>query len=231
MRYQALATDYDGTLAEGGAVRALTLASLKRARLAGLKLLLVTGRELSDLLNSFSHSDLFDRVVAENGALLYDPAAKTTRVLAPPPPPDLIRLLEKQHVPLSTGHSIVATVEPHEAAVFAAIRDLGLEWHVVFNKGSIMALPSGITKATGLAPALIDLEISAERTVGIGDAENDHAFLAACGFGVAVANALPALKKTADFVTEGSNGAGVIEIIDRLLRDDVPARPNASVAR
>src|SRR5262245_42778289 len=111
MRYQALATDYDGTLAEGGAVRSLTLASLKRARLAGLKLLLVTGRELSDLLNSFSRCDLFDRVVAENGALLYDPAAKTTRVLAPPPPPELIRLLEKQHVPLSTGHSIVATVE------------------------------------------------------------------------------------------------------------------------
>src|SRR5947208_2756779 len=52
-------------------------------------------------------------------------------------------------------------------------------------------------------------------------AENDHAFLRHCGLGVAVANALPALKAMADLVTTNSRGAGVTEVIDRLLADDL----------
>ena len=224
MRYQAIATDYDGTLAHDGKVEDVTLAALQRARAAGLKLVMVTGRELSDSFNTFTHSHLFDRVVAENGAIVYDPVAKTTRRLAPAPPPELLRRLADRQIPFSTGHSIVATVEPHEIAVFEAIRDLGLEWHVIFNKGSVMALPSGVTKATGLDPALAELEVAAAKTVGIGDAENDHAFLRYCGLGVAVANALPSLKTTADLVTSGARGAGVIEIIDRVLLDDLPIR-------
>ena len=225
MRYRALATDYDGTLAFDGTVEDLTLAALQRARAAGLKLVMVTGRELSDLFNTFPHSQLFDRVVAENGALVFDPVAKTTKLLSPPPPPQLIRRLTERQIPFSAGHSIVATVEPHEGSVLEAIRDLGLEWHVIFNKGAVMALPSGVTKATGLEPALADLDVPAAATVGIGDAENDHAFLQACGLGVAVANALPALKMTADLVTDGARGAGVIEVLDRILRDDLPTRP------
>jgi hydroxymethylpyrimidine pyrophosphatase-like HAD family hydrolase len=235
MRYRALATDFDGTLAFDGKVEDLTLAALQRARAAGLKLVMVTGRELSDLFNTFPHSQLFDRVVAENGALVFDPAAKTTKILSPPPPSQLVRRLAERQIPFSAGHSIVATVEPYEASVLEAIRDLGLEWHVIFNKGSVMALPSNITKATGLEPALAELGLSAAETVGIGDAENDHAFLQACGLGVAVANALPALKDTADLVTDGARGAGVMEILDRILRDDLPARPSggrpAQVAR
>src|SRR5439155_23656984 len=117
--------------------------------------------------------------------------------------------LEREGVPLSVGNSILATVVPHEHAVLTAIRALGLEWHVIFNKGSVMALPSGITKATGLAPALEELGVKPEQTVGVGDAENDHALLRLCGVAVAVANALPALKAAADLVTAGARGAGV----------------------
>ena len=116
-------------------------------------------------------------------------------------------------------------MEPHEHQVLAAIHELGLEWHVIFNKGSVMALPSEVTKATGLAPALAALGISSERTVGVGDAENDHAFLRMCGMAVAVANALPAVKEMAHLVTAGARGVGVVELIERLLSgefDDAP---------
>jgi hydroxymethylpyrimidine pyrophosphatase-like HAD family hydrolase len=124
-------------------------------------------------------------------------------------------------LPLSVGRTIVATVEPHEHAVLSAIRDLGLEWHVIFNKGAVMALPSGVTKATGLTPALDELGVPADRAVGVGDAENDHSFLRLCGLAVAVANALPAVKDSADLVTTGARGAGVAELIERLLADDL----------
>lgn len=217
MRYRAVATDYDGTLACDGRVDAATADALQRARAAGLTLIMVTGRELTDLFNTFQHADLFDRIVAENGAVLFDPATTAVTSLAQAPPPALVERLEKQGIPLSVGHSIVATVEPHEHAVLEAIRSLALEWHVIFNKGSVMALPADVTKATGLSAALAQLGIDAGETIGIGDAENDQVFLRSCGFGVAVANALPSVKETANLVTSGARGAGVIELIDRLL--------------
>jgi hydroxymethylpyrimidine pyrophosphatase-like HAD family hydrolase len=228
MTYRALATDYDGTIAHDGRVNEDTLAALRTVRSAGFPLVLVTGRELSDLFNTFAHVDLFDRVVAENGALLYDPATKTMRSLALPPPPTLIDRLTRAQIPISVGHSIVATVEPHEHAVLAAIRDLGIEWHVIFNKGSVMALPADVTKATGLPPALSELGVSLEQTIGVGDAENDQAFLRLCGLSVAVANALPAVKSIADVVTDGARGDGVVELVSRWMRgefDDIPAKP------
>jgi hypothetical protein len=221
MHYLALATDYDGTIAHDGIVDADTLAALRRLRDSGRKLILVSGRELEDLLTVFDHMDLFDRAVLENGALLYHPATKESRQIAPPPPEQLVERLKAAGIPLSVGRSILATVVPHEHTVLEAIRELGVEWHVIFNKGSVMALPSGVNKATGLAPALEELGIPAERVVGVGDAENDHAFLRMCGLGVAVANALPAVKEAADLVTSGVRGAGVTELIDRMLADDL----------
>ena len=226
MQYLALATDYDETAAHDGEVDDATLEALRRVRQSGRRLLLVTGRELADLIAAFPHYQVFDRIVAENGALLYHPGTGESRALAPEPPPQFVAELLRRGVPIAVGRSIVATVEPHEHAVLAAIRDLGLEWHVIFNKGSVMALPSAVTKATGLAAALTELGLTPDRVVGIGDAENDHAFLRFCGFGVAVANALPALKAAADLVTGGADGAGVRELIDRLLADDLAgARP------
>jgi len=228
MRYRVLATDYDGTVAHDGRVDEITLEALRRLRRAGHRIVLVTGREMTDLFNTFAHVDLFDRVVAENGAVLYDPSSKTMEELAPAPPLPLVERLTREGVPLSVGHSILATVEPHEHAVLAAIRDLALEWHVIFNKGSVMALPADVTKATGLAPALEALGMSLEETIGIGDAENDQVFLRQCGLAVAVDNALPTVKAMADIVTAGARGAGVAELIDRWLRgelDDVLPDP------
>ena len=228
MRYQVLATDYDGTIAHDGIVDEPTVTSLRRARDAGLRLMMVTGRELSDLFNTFAHTALFDLVIAENGAVLYTPAARTIKTLAPAPPPAFLERLAAEKVPISVGHSIVATVEPYEHQVLTAIHDLGIEWHVIFNKGAVMALPAEVTKATGLNAALAALRIDPARTVGVGDAENDQAFLRLCGLSVAVANALPAVKDVANVVTRGARGAGVTELVDRLLTGEFDVEPAGS---
>lgn len=100
------------------------------------------------------------------------------------------------------------------------IKKLGLELEIIFNKGAVMILPSGINKATGMAAALQDLGLSPHNVVGVGDAENDHAFLQACGCSAAVSNALPAVKNTADLVTRGARGKGVEELIGKLIKRD-----------
>ena len=126
----------------------------------------------------FRSSKLFDRVVAENGALLYDPATDKERAIADAPPAALVERLQECNVtPLSVGRSIVATWEPNETTVLEVIRDLGLELQIIFNKGAVMVLPPGVNKATGLAAALRELELSHHNVVAVGDAENDHAFL------------------------------------------------------
>lgn len=228
MYFLALATDYDGTLAHGGVVSAEAVAALHRLKETGRRLILVTGRELDDLRRVCRHVDVFDRVVAENGALLLDPATGAERLLAEPPPELFVERLRARRVePLSVGRVIVATWEPEEKTVLDVIRELGLELQIIFNKGAVMVLPAGVNKATGLAAALDDLGISPHNVIGVGDAENDHAFMRACGASAAVANALPMLKAEADHVLEGAQGAGVIELIERMIADDstlVPER-------
>lgn len=222
MRYSVLATDYDGTLATDGHVHENTLIALSHLRNSGYKLILVTGRQLDDLLQVFLQVDLFDWVVAENGALLYSPSDRQEKLLGTPPPAEFINTLHKRQVkPLSVGRVIVATWHPQETIVLETIRELGLELQVIFNKGAVMVLPSGINKATGLAAALDEMQLSPQNAVGVGDAENDHAFLSFCGYSVAVANALPMLKERVDFVTNASRGDGVIELIEQLITTDL----------
>jgi hydroxymethylpyrimidine pyrophosphatase-like HAD family hydrolase len=222
MRYLALACDYDGTLAIDSTVDERTLEGLQRFRASGRRLCLVTGRELDDLKRVFPQLSLFDRVVAENGALIFNPANGEERLLGAAPPAALLQRLEALGVkPISVGRVIVATWEPHQTAALEAIRECGLEYQVIFNKGAVMLLPSGINKAVGLKAALDELGLSTHNTVAVGDAENDHALLAACEVGVAVSNALPTLKEHADLVTEHARGAGVVELMDRMLDSDL----------
>lgn len=237
MHYLALAVDYDGTIAHHGVVDEATQAALRRLRAGARRLLLVTGRELDDLRRVGPKLDLFDLVVAENGALLFDPARGEAVPLAEAPPARFVERLRAMGVaPLSVGAAIVATWEPNETKVLAAIRELGLDLQITFNKGAVMVLPGGVTKASGLRAALERLELSALNCAAIGDAENDLAFLEACGLGVAVANALPSVKERVALVTDGNHGAGVAELVDRLLATDLaeldgrPGAPRVALA-
>ena len=221
MRYLALATDYDGTLALHGRVYESTLRSLEKVLTTNRKLLLVTGRELDDLLNVFPHPYLFDWIVAENGLLLYNPSSKETITLADIPSEDFIMQLRSRGIPISVGRNIVSTVRPHETVVLEGVRDLGLDIQLIFNKEAVMMLPAGFSKATGLEKALRKMGLSPHNVAGIGDAENDLPFLGMVECSAAVGNALPAIKERADIVTEGEQGEGVVEFIRHLLADDL----------
>jgi len=217
-RWAALASDYDGTLANSGRVAPATLEALVQVRHSGRKLLLVTGRELKELFDVFPPITIFDRVVAENGAVIYDPASGKRRLLTHQPPRKLVGALRARRLkPLSVGHAIVATSRAQQRVVSKVIRELGLRLEVILNKRSLMVLPHGVNKASGLRGALEELGIAPRDTVGIGDAENDEDFLSLCGYSAAVANALPKLKRKVNVVTSASHGEGVVELVKQLL--------------
>ncbi|MEK4343912.1 Cof-type HAD-IIB family hydrolase [Paenibacillus sp. FSL P4-0184] len=58
-------------------------------------------------------------------------------------------------------------------------------------------------------------------TMAMGDSWNDHEMLEAAGLGVAMANAIPALKEIADFVTLSNNEDGVKYAIDKFILNKV----------
>lgn len=222
MRYLAMAADYDGTLATDGTVLPETIEAIERLVASGRKLILVTGRVLPELLDIFPQVTLCERVVAENGGVLYWPATKEITLLAPAPRQAFLDEVQRRGVQhLNVGHSIVATRVPYETVVLDIIRDLGLELRIIFNKGAVMVLPPGVNKATGLTAALKQLELSPHNIVAIGDGENDHAMLAYSEYAAAVANAVPMLKETADRTTREARGLGVIEIINDMVENDL----------
>jgi hydroxymethylpyrimidine pyrophosphatase-like HAD family hydrolase len=227
MLVHVLACDYDGTIAPGGVVASDTRAALARVRESGRRLVLVTGRMLGELRTVCPDLDaMFDAVVAENGALLYRPAEPGVKVLAERPEPALVEALGRRGVPIALGSSIIATDAPYAEPALAAIQEAGVERTLVFNKGSLMLLPGGVTKATGLDAALEALGLSPRNTIGIGDAENDHAFVAYCECAVAVADAVPALRERADLVTSAPSARGVVELIQtHVLADAIDLFP------
>ena len=230
MRYLALASDYDGTLAHDSHVSEETLAAIERLKATGRKVILVTGREMPELQSVFPQYKVCDAIVAENGALLVWPQEGREEILGEPPPEAFVTEIVHRGVkPFSVGKVIFATWRPHETILLDVIQTLGLEYQIIFNKRSVMVLPSGINKATGLAKALKRMKIAPASVVGIGDAENDHAFLESCAVAAAVENALLSLKERCDIVMSRDHGAGVIDLIDRILADDLqslgPRRP------
>ncbi len=228
-KYLALATDYDGTIAQHGDVTESTHEALRDWKETGRKLLLVTGRELPDLQKVCPFTKLFDCIVAENGAVLFWPATGEKKILAAAPPVDFIHYLRALGVsPLSFGEAIVATQETYKGVVLQAIEDMGLKLKVVLNKGAVMVLPTSVDKATGLTAAAKEMGIALADIVGVGDAENDQVFLTLCGYSAVVGNALSYLKKQVHYVTKATHGAGVEELIYKLLSSD-SARPDTKV--
>lgn len=222
MRYLALATDYDGTLASQDTLSNPVQHALERLRTSGRRAIMVTGRRLDDVLAVCDGAQLFDLIVAENGAIVYDPANRERTRLAEPPSERFVQQLRARGVaPLEIGQVLVATHAPHRSTVQDVIWELGLEAQVIGNRNAVMVLPAGINKATGLDYALRELGLSRHEVVGIGDAENDQSFLRHCECAVAVANAAASTREVADIVTSAQNGDGVIELIDELITDDL----------
>ena len=205
---QAIAVDYDGTLTEDDHPDEDVIAAIRESRAKGQAVVLVTGRILSELRDVFPGVDAeFDAIVAENGAVLRD--ADGVRDLVAPVDPLLGQALAHREVPVQQGRVLLACAATHAGVVLEEITRLGIDAQVVRNRGALMVLPGGVTKGTGLEQALGELGISRHSTIGVGDAENDHHLLQVCELGVAVGNAVDALKQRADLVLDEPDGAGV----------------------
>jgi phosphoglycolate phosphatase (TIGR01487 family) len=209
---RAVALDLDGTLTGDGRVSEPALRAVADWREQGMAALLVTGRILEELEREYpglSHG--FDAVVLENGAVLASAAG--LRDLARPVERELVQSLAAAGVRVRRGRVLLACDARDAVATLEAIERLGLDCQLVHNRGALMVLPAGVSKGTGLTAALEELGISAHNVIAVGDAENDLALLEVAEIGVAVANAVPSLRRHADVVLEREDGRGVAELL------------------
>lgn len=217
-KFAILVCDYDGTLATGETAGSQIIEALISASEAGTKLVLATGRELPDIRRVLPEIELFQWVVAENGAVLFEPATGVKEVLGAAPPESFFQEIERRGVGVVARGQVIAAIHSRHLAILnETIHELGLPYHVILNKNSAMVLPSGVDKGTGVAAVLESMGISTKETVAVGDGENDEDLFRIAGFRVAVANAVPELKACADMVTAAECGAGVMELIEALL--------------
>lgn len=231
-RVRLVALDYDGTLTHAPAPTARMLSAVAALRASGVLVVLVTGRILRELRAAAPGVDSwFDAIVCENGAVIAREGE--SRALTAPVGVQLSSWLAHVGAHARHGQVLAALRRADGPAALAAIAASGLDCQLIHNRGELMILPAGVTKGSGLRALLEELGISRHNVVGVGDAENDHALLEACEIGVAVGNAVPALKDRADIVLEDAGPDALAAFLEQLAQGElapfVPKRWRARI--
>ncbi len=216
MKLRVLALDYDGTIATNGTLHDEVKAAIAEVRARGIVVLLATGRMLSDLRVLLGDLELFDAVVAENGAVLALPKLGRTFAFAAAPQEALLEYLRMRGMHPRQGSCVVELPASDARPALDAVRALQLPVSLQFNRDRLMLLPQAVSKATGLREALRMLRLSAHNAIAVGDAENDHELLAACEVGYAVAWGSPALQAVADGLVIGDGPQAIAGWIRRI---------------
>ena len=224
-RPAAFASDLDRTLIRPGRFPSPTARSaLREARGIGLRVLLVSGRERTELEPYVRALGSLDGVVAENGAVVEAPLGSP---------------------PVVTGRRVAAAVRRRLAAhpelraqigqVMASVarRDggrlrrlvAGLPVRLVANVDRLMVLPVGVDKRRGTRTALRRLGLAGAGYAAIGDAENDGPLLDGAALSGAVGNAERPLRRAADYVCRQRYERGVLEFVRGPLAEAVHRVP------
>lgn len=74
-------------------------------------------------------------------------------------------------------------------------------------------LPKGASKGAGIQVLAELCGINPEMTVGMGDNDNDMSVMTMCATGIAVSNAIPAIKRAADYITVDNNSSAAAAVI------------------
>jgi hydroxymethylpyrimidine pyrophosphatase-like HAD family hydrolase len=215
MKLRTLALDYDGTIAQDGVLEPEVRQAIADVRGRGITVAIVTGRILDDLRLAAGDLRFVDAVVAENGAVIAFPDVGYSVVAAPPVSEELVADLKRRGTAIEVGRCVIEADAQSAPQCLDAIRALQLPYALVFNRGRLMVLPTGVNKASGLRQALRTLRQSPHNAIAIGDAENDHDMLQLCELGVAVAWGSDALQRRADYVLAGHGPKAVAEYIRR----------------
>ena len=229
MKPRVLALDFDGTITVNDTIPADVAAAVRDGRGAGLVVVLVTGRILSDVEGRCTGKPSFDAIVAENGAVLKISDLRSPVTLSQKVDRRFLTELRRRGIRHRSGLCVVEAAADDAPAIVEIIRDLELPLGITFNVGRLMVLPHGVSKGSGLQEALWRLRASVHNAIAIGNGENDHQLLEACEIGAAVAWGSETLRRSADEVVPGEGPSAIARYIREIL--SVPRIPPERMGR
>ena len=165
MKLSVIALDYDGTVARDGVLDPSVRDAIASARTEGIIVLLVTGRILDELRRDAGDLHFVDGVIAENGAVIHFPRQRTHLGAAPLVPEASWPNCAGAGSPLTPDSASSTRTPTRLPRLLEVIRTLELPLVLIFNRGRVMTLPQGVSKATGLHVALETLRLSPRNTV------------------------------------------------------------------
>jgi hydroxymethylpyrimidine pyrophosphatase-like HAD family hydrolase len=200
---------------------------------------LCTGRQAPyvELLAQLTHA--FLPCLFEHGAGLVEPRAFRVRfnpALGAAPWRTVARVRDILDRPLlSAGRAFVqpgkeatltlyplgdATVAEVAGVATRALEDTDVDFTVVANVRGVEVRPRGIDKGAGARWLADELEIPLEQFAGVGDADDDLAFLRLVGYPATPANGSSAVRSMARYVATQPLGQGLLEILDRVAEQN-----------
>lgn len=81
----------------------------------------------------------------------------------------------------------------------------------------VEVMPRDVTKASSIEKMLPILGVGREQVICCGDGYNDISMIRYAGLGVAMANAQPAVKEAADYITASNDEDGIVQVIHEFM--------------
>ncbi len=216
---KAIVIDIDGTLTDES--RRLDLAAAAVIRKLDVPVILASGNVLCFVKCATKLMGASDIMIAENGGVIslgFDgpvyikgDRARCVQVL------EMLRAnFELEELDAADRLSDVALRRNFDIeAARQIIADNEIRDVELVDTGFAVHIKSmNVNKGTALLEVAALIGLDAGGIMAIGDSVNDIEMLHAAGLGVAVGNANPVLKSTADMVTSGRYGAGVVEALE-----------------
>ncbi len=217
MEYKAVAVDVDGTITFGD--RSIDCRAVEALRSLRVPVVIATGNVLCVARTAAKLLGTGGIVIAENGGIIECGRVEsdTSHIKECE---EAFRFLER--------HFALERLDPENRKTEVGLRR---NFDVERARGMLKEFPGveivdtgfaahikskRINKGTGLKRIAELMGLDARNFVAIGDSPNDIEMLGVSGFGVAVGNAHPEVKRVARMVTRGEYGAGVAEAVGEL---------------
>lgn len=215
-RIRLVLSDYDRTFTDETLRVAPGLAeAIGRLRDRGIMFSVVSGRKFSFMMDFYHSMDgLVDSFIAENGCIGYAKGCRQV-ICEAGRRDELLRELDREKIPYDAGDVVISVHRNHLPEVEQVISRFPA-YHMIRNIDSIMLLPHGASKATGIRWLMDIYCIDTGQMACIGDAENDIEMRGLCRLMGAVSNALPDVKRESDYVCRNSFGAGLREFLEHI---------------
>ena len=217
MRCRLLAVDFDHAIAVNGRIDDEVTLALQEARRSGVLTALVSRRLLNDLQLLVPAPDLFDAIVAENGAVLQFLGDPRPVAISQSPDAVLFAELTRRGVAHRCGICAVEAAAAASYEMLSILQALALPYGISFDQDNIVVFAHGTSKANGLREAALRLGASLHNAVAISGAGGDQPLLNSCEMGVAVGWGSDALKPHADEVIQGDGPRAAAQYIRKLL--------------